>query len=683
MKRFSIAQRLILTFIILSGIVATLGWLGINQMGKLSRESEKIIERHKSRLQTSFDAITASYQNNRVVMQIFLNDHPDKIKKLLIERERNSEQISNYLHTIKRSVDTDREKDLLQAIDKKRLPYIASYVRALEVLLEQGNPEKARKLLLEESIPLLFDYQNSWMDFVEYERSQAEKISENSRLDLVRGRKVFISLTLLAIAISVGIAIVVTYGMNREINTRQKAEAELRKAGEELDERVHRRTAELLQANQKLLDEITQRKQTEVQLAAEQKKFRDILDSCPEGIFRTSPEGRLLGVNQALAHIFKYASPAEMLEAVENVGNQQYANPADRQAFRKRMEAESIVRDFEFECVCKDGSHKWVSITARKTCSSDSTEPYYLGFLTDINEQRKAKQEHDQMEIHLRQAQKLESVGQLAAGIAHEINTPIQYVGDNLRFLEDSFTGINKMAAACEALAQSARKGQPDGELLNATIQAVEEADFSYLRTEIPSAIRQSLDGIQRVANIVGAMKDFSHPGSKEKVPVDINRAIQTTLTVARNEWKYVADVHTEFDPGLPLVPGLPDELNQVFLNLIVNAAQAIGEASKTREDKRKGMITITTRMDQDHVAIRIADTGGGIPEEIRHRIFEPFFTTKDVGKGTGQGLAISRSSVVNKHGGELTFESTPGEGTAFTIRLPLQTPNGKTEAKT
>jgi len=200
--------------------------------------------------------------------------------------------------------------------------------------------------------------------------------------------------------------------------------------------------------------------------------------------------------------------------------------------------------------------------------------------------------------------------------------------------------------------------------------QTLKTCDVEYFFLQIPQAIQETLEGVERVTKIVRAMKEFSHPAGKEKTAVDINHCIQTTITVARNEWKYVAELVTDLAPGLPLVQGFQDEINQVILNLLVNAAQAIGDAVKTTGGK--GTIKITTKHEAPWVEIRVADTGTGIPEEIRHRIFELFFTTKEPGKGTGQGLALARSVIVKKHGGELTFESAMGKGTTFIVRLPV-----------
>lgn len=341
------------------------------------------------------------------------------------------------------------------------------------------------------------------------------------------------------------------------------------------------------------------------------------------------------------------------------------------------------------------------------------------------------------MERRLTQAQKLESIGQLAAGVAHEINTPIQYVGDNLRFLGGAFEDLLRPLAECGALAGTSAKtgnapekeeekengdGQPGeedsgdmgtgsstaagpttpapdaGERLARLRDTLAASDVDFLADEVPRAITQALEGVERVASIVLAMKKFSHPETAEKRPADINQLVQDTVTVSRNEWKYVAEVETRLAPDLPLIPCLPGDLAQVLLNVVVNAAHAIAEARQAAEVMHgdeagatgvadgtpppPGHITITTRMMPDsdptsaptgrgHVEIRIADTGAGIPEALRDRVFDPFFTTKEVGRGTGQGLAIAHDIVVKKHGGTIDFTSTPGRGTTFTITLP------------
>lgn len=268
------------------------------------------------------------------------------------------------------------------------------------------------------------------------------------------------------------------------------------------------------------------------------------------------------------------------------------------------------------------------------------------------------------------QAQKLESIGQLAAGIAHEINTPIQYVGDNTRFLQDSFHDLIRLFEKYKKLLEASNSWNVKDPLISDIEAMAEEIDIEYLIEEIPQAVHQSLDGINRVANIVRAMKEFAHPGVEEKTFIDVNKAIENTVIVARNEWKYVAEMITDFDSSLPLVPCLPGDFNQVILNMIVNASHAIADVNGSGN---KGVIKICTSHSDDCAEIRISDTGTGIPDAAISKIFDPFFTTKEVGKGTGQGLAISYDVIVKKHGGTITFDTKIGKGTTFIIRFPIE----------
>ncbi|HTR66600.1 MAG TPA: PAS domain S-box protein [Terriglobales bacterium] len=285
--------------------------------------------------------------------------------------------------------------------------------------------------------------------------------------------------------------------------------------------------------------------------------------------------------------------------------------------------------------------------------------------------------ERKTLEEQLRQAQKLEAIGQLSAGIAHEINTPTQYVGDNIRFLKESWTGVSEVLQLCETLRREHATKNVRPNLLDQLDEICERSDIDYLLKEVPHAVDHALEGVRRVAKIVRAMKEFSHPGEEEKREIDLNRAIETTVTVAHNEWKYVADVCLHLDESLPMVCCHVGELNQAILNLIVNAAHAVG--TKIGDDSEaKGRITISTGRHGNCAEIAIADTGSGIPEAIRSRIFEPFFTTKPLGQGTGQGLALAHSVVVNRHQGQIWFESALEKGTTFFIRLPFHPGAGK-----
>ena len=287
------------------------------------------------------------------------------------------------------------------------------------------------------------------------------------------------------------------------------------------------------------------------------------------------------------------------------------------------------------------------------------------GLILDITHQRK-------LEADLQQAQKLESVGRLASGVAHEINTPVQYVGDSIRFLQNANDDITRLYAKMKVLVESVANGAPAAGLAAEAADAVDaesSADVPYLFEEMPKAYALALEGLNRVAEIVRSMKEFARADEREMLAVDLNRAIESTLVIAANEYKYVADVETDF-AELPPVLCHGGEINQVVLNLIVNAAHAVADV--VAGTGGKGRITIRTRADGDHVVVSIADTGGGIPPHIRARIFDPFFTTKAVGKGTGQGLAIARAVVVDKHAGQLTLDTELGHGSTFHIRLPI-----------
>lgn len=274
-----------------------------------------------------------------------------------------------------------------------------------------------------------------------------------------------------------------------------------------------------------------------------------------------------------------------------------------------------------------------------------------------------------ELERHLAQASRMEAIGQLAAGIAHEINTPVQYVSDNTIFVSDV---VGEVLGALRTVIEACRVDRADGPDPDAARAALATLDLDFLSDEIPSALTQSLEGLERVAEIVRAMKDFSHPGS-DRVETDLNRAIGTTVQVCRNEWKYVADLELDLDPTIGGVPCYEGELKQVLLNMIVNAAQAIA-GDPARDLAAKGTIRVATRRpaDENVVQIEITDDGPGMEESVQRRIFDPFFTTKGVGLGTGQGLNLAYSSIVLKHGGRIDVRSAPGAGATFVITLPL-----------
>ncbi|SRR6266581_2665950 len=286
-------------------------------------------------------------------------------------------------------------------------------------------------------------------------------------------------------------------------------------------------------------------------------------------------------------------------------------------------------------------------------------------------ELKKALAELHMAQAQLLQAQKLESIGQLAAGIAHEINTPTQYVADNMGFVKSASTSLLVLLDKALAVADAARALDVAPNPLAELDTVLKRTKLEYLRRQIPCALDESLEGLSHVAKIVAAMKEFSHPAHGDKEAVDIRDVINSALTMARNEWKYVAEMETRYEEDLRPVPCLRDTIGQAILNLVVNAAHAIADTLK-QGVKDKGRIVVSAARSGGHMEIRVSDDGGGIPPGIRDRIYDPFFTTKPVGKGTGQGLAIVYSTIVDKHQGEIRCESEVGVGTTFILRLPM-----------
>ena len=324
---------------------------------------------------------------------------------------------------------------------------------------------------------------------------------------------------------------------------------------------------------------------------------------------------------------------------------------------------------FEYRFAHRDSSWRYFEGRFAVVENAPGERDSVLLVSRNITARKEAQAERDRLEVQLRHAQKMEAIGQLAAGIAHEINTPVQYINDNLKFLEEAFQDLGEVFSKEGAFVQRAFVDSFLSSEARSLAEWVEAKDTGYLLEEVPKALQQSKEGVRRVATIIQAMKVFSHPGTEGRSAVDLNQALENTVLVARNEWKYVAELELDLDPDLPKAEVFPGEINQAFLNLIVNAAHAIEEV--VAPSGTKGLIRIRTRRDGDWVEVRIQDTGCGIPEDIRSRIFDPFFTTKSVGKGTGQGLSIVHSVVV-KHGGTVSFETEDGKGTTFIVRLPV-----------
>jgi PAS domain S-box-containing protein len=409
---------------------------------------------------------------------------------------------------------------------------------------------------------------------------------------------------------------------------------------------------------------------TRAALRESEHQFRLLVANFPGAVYRRvlDPDMTIEFVSDTIEAITGY--PSECLTGNAERSYASIVHPDDRGRIAEEVRAAvDGARHYglAYRIVRADGAEAWVGDRGQAVAGSDGAVVSLSGIVSDITERKQLEADHGRMELELRVAQKLEAVGQLAAGIAHEINTPIQFVGDSVQFLKDSFDDLARLLAdyrdACAATTG------PEAEALRVRVEQAEaDADIAYTQERVPAAFERTQDGIERVASIVRAMKEFAHPQT-EQAPADLNRALTTTLTIARNEYRYVAEIDTRFAELPPVVCNLSD-LNQVFLNLIVNAAHAIQD-TQSELPAANGTIRICTAHDGDTALVSISDTGGGIPDAIRTRIFDPFFTTKAVGRGSGQGLAIARA-VVEKHGGALTVETELGSGTTFTIRLPI-----------
>jgi two-component system, NtrC family, sensor kinase len=326
---------------------------------------------------------------------------------------------------------------------------------------------------------------------------------------------------------------------------------------------------------------------------------------------------------------------------------------------------------FEFVATFSQPRGKRAEVRWTGTCEILAGSKVLRGLMLDISEVRRLGRE-------LASAQKLESVGRLAAGVAHEINTPVQFVSDNVQFVRTSMTDMAMVIKAYRDLKDATQFSGDVVEAVRMADEAEKAADLDYILQNAPQALDTSIEGLARIATIVRSMKEFAYPDQAQKTMADLNQAIRSTLVVAHNEYRHVAELRAQFD-DLPAIPCFLGEINQVVLNLLVNASHAISDVVKNTGEL--GKLDVRTRLDGNEVEISISDTGAGIPESARDKIFDPFFTTKEVGKGTGQGLSISRSVIVNKHGGTLRFESECGKGTTFFIRLPINAPIDMNEA--
>ena len=423
------------------------------------------------------------------------------------------------------------------------------------------------------------------------------------------------------------------------------------------------RTAELLKSDAELKRQIKKARKAKRKVEQAHREMEHLISSLPTILIGLSRENQVIHWNAVAAREFERPA-ADMMGLTLNQCGLEWDWDKISDGIAKSQSEGCPVRLDNILYRNANGEERYLGLTITPFNAKGSSNLGLTIIGADITDRVK-------FETQLHQSQKMEAIGQLAAGIAHEINTPAQFVGDNTRFLQDAF---GDLIAACSLYKESinaAECGTLNAEGIKDLERRVAELDIAYLEEEVPQAIQQTLKGIDRITHIVQAMKIFAHPGGGEKEPVDINKEIEKTVTITRNEWKYVADLITDFDTGLPSVQCHRAEFNQVILNLIVNAAHAIADVNAAQSSER-GTIKISSSLAGSWAEIRISDSGPGIPKEIRHRVFDLFFTTKEPGRGTGQGLAIAHSVIVDKHGGTIDIESEENRGTTFVIRLPV-----------
>jgi len=414
------------------------------------------------------------------------------------------------------------------------------------------------------------------------------------------------------------------------------------------------------------LDTRKLKRKAEEALQIEKEELSISLRSIRDGIITVTKTGDIHYANDSACEILSLEMNEllgkqifEAITIVKDDDSEAMFNPFDWVQSQRVVD----VQKRQYVIITKAGDKKIISVSLNEIKDSNNNFNGLVLVFSDIT---------DLVRIENQQAlsQKMESIGLLASGIAHEINSPMQYVSDNTYFLKSSFKDILSFISEVNSMVDNHLSDKVFDSFTKELKKKKKKYDIEFLMQEIPLSIDRTLSGIERVSKIVSAMKNFAHPSGKQKTLADINKGIEVTATISKNEWKYIADMELKLEPNLPMILCCLDEINQVMLNLIINSAHAI-EEKIGRNSGEKGFIKIETLLENDYIVINITDSGNGIPKEIQSRVFDPFFTTKEIGKGTGQGLAISHDIIVNKHKGQIYFNSKKGVGTTFTIKLP------------
>jgi len=382
-----------------------------------------------------------------------------------------------------------------------------------------------------------------------------------------------------------------------------------------------------------------------------------IMTSAPDCIFTCSNEFIIKGVNKTTEERFDVAESELVGTSIDDIFP----------GVSKKLENISDGR-FSLENIYAYPNKKDVfPVEIRGRAGKIYEDVKYVLFARDITDKKQAEENAKLIEQQVNEARRLESIGVLSAGIAHEINTPIQFIGDNLGFLIEALLKIKNSYDRYDHLKAAALD---DGNYVQETREIEDynqKVKLQNLISDIEASVVESVGGIQQVRDIVLLMKEFSHPGGIDDEPTDLNKLIDDVIRICRSRSKGVAQIETDLDEDLPLILCRRGQIQQVIINLIINAIDAVDETDST-----SGTISVATRFSDDNVQIDICDTGKGIPDKIKSKIFDPFYTTKPVGKGTGQGLALAMNTIVNVHGGKLKMVDTKGYATTFRIELPI-----------
>lgn len=446
--------------------------------------------------------------------------------------------------------------------------------------------------------------------------------------------------------------------LTEENEQRKKIEKELEKHKKNLEFEIEKRTIELVKRNEELKLEVMEREKAESAFKASEERYRILIENAIVGVLLIQ-DGRIVFTNSVCSKMCGYEQ-----EEIIDRSFLDFIHPDDHEFVinnhKKRLMGEKVEDSYPIRIINKQGETRWFQINA--VCMLYGEKQTILTFLNDITQQR-------QLEIQVMQSEKMASIGQLAAGVAHEINNPVGFVSCNFNTLGGYQRQISELIKGYRELVSMIDGKSEYNEKISLKIKEIEqlenEIDIDYVLNDFPLVIKESEDGINRVKKIISDLKNYAHPGNEKIQLTDINRNIESTLNMIWNELKYHVEVEKDLNE-IPAIECYPQLLNQVFMNLIVNAAQAI---------ENKGKIKISTNRYNNHIEINISDTGIGIPKENLTKIFDPFFTTKDVGKGTGLGLHVCYN-IVNKHKGTIDVESETGKGTTFTIKLPVSVSN-------